>query len=250
MTQNIYDDPMFFANYGRLPRSLAGLDAAPEWPTLRALLPPIAGLDIVDLGCGYGWFCRWARAQGARRVVGIDVSHKMLERARATTTDPRILYLRADLERLALAAGRFDLAYSSLALHYVEDLAGVFASLAAALVAGGRLVFSVEHPIFTAPSHPGWSLARDGGKTWPIDNYLSEGLRRTDWLAEGVIKYHRTVATYVNLLIEQGFVLSRIVEWGPTDAQVAATPSLADERERPPFLIVAAGNDQRLIAAP
>ena len=41
MTQNIYDDPQFFEGYGRLPRSVAGLDGAPEWPALRALLPDL-----------------------------------------------------------------------------------------------------------------------------------------------------------------------------------------------------------------
>ena len=82
MTQNIYDDPGFFDEYARLERSVHGLDGAPEWPALRALLPDLRGLRVLDLGCGYGWFCRWARESGAARVVGIDVSERMLQRAR------------------------------------------------------------------------------------------------------------------------------------------------------------------------
>ena len=39
MTQNIYDNPEFFEGYGRLPRSVEGLEGAPEWPALRVLLP-------------------------------------------------------------------------------------------------------------------------------------------------------------------------------------------------------------------
>ena len=74
MTQNIYDDPKFFEGYSRLPRSVAGLDGAPEWPALRALIPALQGCSVVDLGCGYGWFCRWAREAGAARVLGLDVS--------------------------------------------------------------------------------------------------------------------------------------------------------------------------------
>jgi 2-polyprenyl-3-methyl-5-hydroxy-6-metoxy-1,4-benzoquinol methylase len=58
MTQNIYDDPGFFQGYSQMARSIDGLDAAPEWPALRAMLPPMQGLKVVDLGCGYGWFCR------------------------------------------------------------------------------------------------------------------------------------------------------------------------------------------------
>ncbi|HXA96624.1 MAG TPA: SAM-dependent methyltransferase, partial [Candidatus Dormibacteraeota bacterium] len=70
--------------------------------------------------------------------------------------------------------------------------------------------------------------------------YLDEGSRVTDWLAEGVIKQHRTLATYVNTLLRLGFVLTHVEEWGPTDEQIASQPSLADERQRPPFLLVAA----------
>ncbi len=77
MAQNIYDDPEFFAGYSRLPRSLDGLDGAPEWPALRAMLPPLRGRRVLDLGCGFGWFSRWARQQGAAQVMGLDVSEKL-----------------------------------------------------------------------------------------------------------------------------------------------------------------------------
>jgi SAM-dependent methyltransferase len=240
MTQNIYDDPDFFAGYSRLGRSVEGLDGAAEWPALRALLPEMQGLRVVDLGCGFGWFCRWARAEGAARVLGMDVSEKMLARARAATSDAAIGYLRADLERLSLARSSFDLAYSSLSLHYVANLAELLATVHGALVAGGTLVFSVEHPIFTAPTRPQWSVGADGRKTWPLDAYLVEGPRTTDWLKQGVLKQHRTLAAYLNLLIGRGFTIVAVEEWGPTDAQIMARPSLADERERPPFLLLAA----------
>jgi SAM-dependent methyltransferase len=240
MTQNIYDNSEFFEGYSRLGRSVEGLDGAAEWPALKALLPGLRDLRVVDLGCGFGWFCRWARQQGAAAVLGIDVSQKMLARARAATTDAAITYLEADLEGAELPQAAFDLAYSSLALHYVEDLGGLLAKVHRALAPNGRLIFSVEHPIFTAPTQPGWSLGVDGRKIWPVDSYLCQGPRRTDWLAKGVIKQHRTLATYLNLLLRLGFGLSHIEEWGPTDEQIAARPALADERQRPMFLLVAA----------
>ena len=77
-------------------------------------------------------------------------------------------------------------------------------------------------------------------KTWPVDGYLVEGPRTTDWLAKGVIKQHRTIGTYLGLLLRLGFTLTHVEEWGPTDAQIAVRPALAVERERPPFLLVAA----------
>lgn len=240
MTQNIYDDPEFFAGYSRLPRSVAGLDGAPEWPSLRALLPDMRGLNVLDLGCGFGWFCRWARQQGAAHAHGIDMSENMLARAMAAGDDPAITYAKVDLETVNLPAGTFDLVYSSLALHYIGNLDRLMAKAHAALVPGGRLVFSVEHPLFTAPAKPGWSTDAAGRRTWPVDNYLAEGPRTTDWLVKGVIKQHRTLATYINMLVGIGFGLTHIEEWGPTPAQIASQPDLADERRRPPFLFVAA----------
>jgi SAM-dependent methyltransferase len=240
MTQSIYDDPVFFAGYSRLGRSIEGLDGAAEWPALRALLPDMRGLRVVDLGCGFGWFCRWARDNGAASVLGIDVSPRMLARAMAAKSDTAIAYVQADMERLCLARASCDLAYSSLALHYVVNLTELLAMVHDALVPGGRFVFSVEHPIFTAPTRPQWSAGADGRRSWPLDSYLVEGPRVTDWLGSSVLKQHRTLGGYLNPLIAVGFAILHVEDWGPTEAQIAARPSLAEERDRPMFLLVAA----------
>ena len=240
MSQNIYDDPTFFAGYSRLDRSVHGLAGAAEWPALRALLPDLRGSRVVDLGCGFGWFCRWAREQGAAQVLGIDISEQMLARARAESADDAITYARADLESLDLPAESFDLVYSSLVLHYLKDPAALLASVQRALAPGGRLVFSTEHPIYMAPTHPAWTVDADGRSTWSLNQYLVEGQRTTDWLAHGVVKYHRTIGTTLNLLIRLGFAICHVVEWCPTGAQIEARPDLARELERPMFLLVAA----------
>lgn len=76
MKQNKYDDPSFFANYSQMVRSIGGLDAAGEWHAFRALLPRLHDKNVLDLGCDFGWHCRYAREQQARSVVGIDLSEK------------------------------------------------------------------------------------------------------------------------------------------------------------------------------
>ena len=240
MTQNIYDNPEFFENYGRLPRSIEGLAGAPEWPALQALLPELGGRRVVDLGCGFGWFCDWARKQGASHILGIDVSERMLARARVDAADAAITYVRGDLECVALPEASFDVAYSSLAFHYIADLQGLLVRVHAALVPGGSLVFSVEHPIVTGPLRPGWLQDAAGRKTWPLDSYLIEGPRLTDWLTKGVVKQHRTLGTQINLLLDAGFSISHLQEWGPTNEQIGAQPQLAEERQRPMFLLVSA----------
>lgn len=239
MTQNIYDDETFFQGYSQLPRSIHGLDGAPEWDSLRRLLPELRGTRVLDLGCGFGWFCRWAAGQGAASVLGVELSERMLARAHAETRDPAVSYLKSDLEQFSPEAEAFDLAYSSLAFHYLTGLGGLLARVHAALAPGGVLVCSVEHPMMTAPRHQDWSSDASGLPTWPVGAYLDEGPRRTNWLAEGVIKQHRTIGTYLQLLLAAGFVLTHLEEWGPSPGQVNEHPEWARERERPPFLLIA-----------
>ena len=239
MTQNIYDNDAFFAAYSDLQRSRLGLAGAPEWPALRAMLPGLNGKRVLDLGCGFGWFCRFARENGAQAIEGIDVSENMLRRARDLTSDPAISYRRADLEDVQLPTGAFDIAYSSLVFHYVESLHSLLTRIGDALVPGGDLVFSTEHPIYTAPSMP--EFREETGRTvWVVDRYLDEGPRSTNWLADGVIKRHRTIGSLLNMLVSAGFSLRSLEEWGPTQEQIANNPELARDRERPMFLLIAA----------
>lgn len=100
-------------------------------------------------------------------------------------------------------------------------------------------MFSIEHPIFMAPRNPGWIVDAQGQRSWPVDSYQMEGERITNWLAEGVIKQHRTIGTLLNLLIAAGLRIVHVNEWGPTAQQVAELPALVEERERPMMLLVA-----------
>jgi SAM-dependent methyltransferase len=240
MSQNIYDRSDFFAGYSDLQRSRHGLAGAPEWPAIKALLPDFTAKRVVDLGCGFGWFSRWAREHGASHVLGLDLSQNMLARARAETNDDAIVYQRVDLEDLELPAASFDFAYSSLAFHYVVDFARLVRTVHRALVPGSGFVFTIEHPIHMAPALPAWLLDAEGRKTWPVNHYAMEGPRVTDWLAKGVLKQHRTMATTLNTLIASGFTLRHVGEWSPSPGQLAARPDLSEEMERPMLLLIAA----------
>jgi len=240
MSQNIYDNQAFFDGYAQLPRSQFGLEAAPEWASIQAMLPDLSGKRVIDLGCGYGWFCRSAREAGAAEVLGVDLSEKMLARARELTDDNGISYQRGDLEQLALPSQATDLVYSQLALHYLPGLAPVFATIYQALQPGGWFVFTTEHPIYTCPVRQGWLTADEGQRSWGVNNYQNEGKRVSNWLADGVVKYHRTLGTTLNALMASGFAIRHVNEWGPTAEQIKANPALAEEVERPMMVLVSA----------
>jgi 2-polyprenyl-3-methyl-5-hydroxy-6-metoxy-1,4-benzoquinol methylase len=240
--QNVYDDPAFFAGYAALRESDSGLNAMLEQPAFARLLPAsLAGLRILDLGCGFGDFARAARAQGAASVLAVDVSAKMLAEAGRRTADPAIRYEQASIEAVAMGEGGFDLIVSSLALHYVADYPAAVRRIATALAPGGRFAFSVEHPMCTALGGSQWQRDAEGRRLhWRVDRYGEEGPRQTHWFVDGVIKHHRTIETYVGVLIAAGLVLARLDEPGPVPEALAARPALEQERRRPPFLLIAA----------
>jgi len=240
--QNIYDDPDFFAGYAKLPRSERGLGIVYEWAAFQRLLPAsLRDLRMLDLGCGLGHFAREARARGAARVTAVDLSERMLDAARRRTHDTGIDYIRAPLENFTAAAGEFDLVVSTLALHYIADYAGLVRRVAGWLAPGGRFAFSVEHPIFTAHGSSDWHRDAEGAALhWPVDRYRDEGERRTHWFVDGVVKYHRTVETYVNGLLDAGLRLVRLEEPEADEALLAEKPEWRQENRRPPFLLLAA----------
>jgi SAM-dependent methyltransferase len=244
--QNKYDDPAFFEAYGQLLRSRAGLAGAGEWHAFRALLPDLRGRRVLDLGCGFGWHCRYARKQGARAITGVDLSERMLARAREMTIGSGILYVQCAIEDIQFDPGSFDIVLSSLAFHYVERFDLLAARVHRWLAEEGKFIFSVEHPIFTA-SQAGqdWWRSPEGQILhWPVDAYQAEGVRSTNWLADNVVKYHRTVATYVNSLLDAGFRLDRLLEPEPDPGLLRDRPDWQDETRRPMFLILAASKDQ------
>src|SRR5918911_1466905 len=163
MPQNIYDDPEFFSGYARLPRFGTGWSEAFEHADFMALLPEVRGSRVLDLGCGAGQLSRYLAEAGAAEVIGVDVSERMLDLARSEAHHPHVSYRQAPIEDLSFPADRFELVVSSLALHYLEDYRGLVRRIATWLAPGGLLVYSVEHPIYTAGyAAVGWAVGDDG----------------------------------------------------------------------------------------
>ncbi|GAB2556524.1 class I SAM-dependent methyltransferase [Gracilibacillus alcaliphilus] len=241
MKQNKYDNEEFFVAYQEMPRSVKGLEAAGEWHMVKEMLPELKDKAVLDLGCGFGWHCRYAREKQAKSVIGVDISEKMIIKAQAMTDDPEIFYIKAPVEDVDFEDGQFDVVFSSLAFHYIKDFAAICQKAAAFLKPGGAFVFSVEHPIFTARAEQDWYYDQDGNMLhWPLDHYQTEGLRETSFLADNVQKYHRTVASYINEVIQAGFTIQEVQESVPSAEMLEQIPEMRDELRRPMFLMIAA----------
>jgi SAM-dependent methyltransferase len=241
MKQNKYDDDTFFNKYSNMDRSKNGLEGAGEWHELKNMLPDFKDKRVLDLGCGFGWHCRYAVENGARSVIGIDISQKMLSEAKSKTKCGNIEYICMPIEDIDFPEESFDVVISSLALHYIKSFEDVLDRVYKCLSRGGDFIFSVEHPILTAQGPQDWYYDDKGNILhWPVDHYFTEGIRNAKFLGEEVIKYHRTLTTYLNSLIKIGFEITGVVEPKPAENMLNTVPGMRDELRRPMMLLVSA----------
>lgn len=240
MKENIYDNERFFEAYSRFPRSVEGLSAAGEWHELKRLMPSFKNKRVLDIGCGFGWHCIYAAENGASYVLGTDISQKMLKVAKEKTSSKNVEYKRLAMEDIDFPKDSFNIVISSLAFHYTPDFFNICKRINKCLTQGGDFIFSVEHPIFTAYGNQNWIRDEKGSILhWPVDNYFSEGKRKAIFLREEVVKFHKTLTTYLNTLIKTGFTITEIVEPEP-DKSLLNIPGMSDELRRPMMLLVSA----------
>lgn len=240
--QNIYDNETFFEGYKKLRDNEINANNLFEKPALFSLLPELKGKKVIDLGCGFGEHCMQYVRDGAARVVGVDISQKMLEVARAENSHPNITYLNLPMENISEIGETFDVAVSSLALHYVEDFDGLVRNVYEMLTEGGVFVFSQENPLNTCFSG-GDRRTRDetGQKLYAhLSDYSVEGERESVWFVDNVKKYHRTFSKIVNTLIEAGFTIEKMIEPVPDQKMLETYPEYGDLLHKPDFLLVKA----------
>lgn len=240
--QNIYDNEVFFREYRKLRENEANANNLFETPALISLLGDLSGRSILDLGCGCGDHCAEFIRRGASRVVGVDISEKMLAAAKEENGHPRIEYLNIPMERIGELGGTFDLVTSSLAIHYVEDFRGLAEDVFALLRKGGLFVFSQENPINTCFSGGSrWTKDQHGNKLHAnLSDYSTDGERLSTWFVDGVKRYHRTFSSIVNTLAGAGFVIEKMLEPVPDRDMLEQYPQHRDLLHKPDFLLVRA----------
>lgn len=238
--QNIYDNEIFFQGYKRIRDNEVNANNLFEIPALFSMMPELRGKRVLDLGCGFGEHCRRFVECGAEKVVGVDISEKMLEVAKIENSDKKITYLNMPMEEISQLSDRFDVVISSLAFHYVEDFDGVIRNVYEMLDENGVFIFSQENPLCTC--HSGgdrWTRDKNGNKLYlNLADYGIEGERESVWFVDNVKKYHRTFSAIVNALIETGFIIEKMIEPLPTAELLEKYPDYKDLLHKPDFLLI------------
>jgi SAM-dependent methyltransferase len=178
------------------------------------LLPTsLRGTRVLDVACGHGRASRGLARLGAA-VVGVDLSADLVAMARDREDVDRlgIVYHAADIAQPEKwwDGGLFGGAVCEMAMMDIEDLTGTIRAVADTVRRDGWFVMSIVHPCF-----PG----NDAGlSSWPPDaNYFDEGRwtsahHNPRGVRIRVGSSHRTISTYLNTLIDAGFVIERLVE--------------------------------------
>ena len=147
MSENDYD--AFAADYDADNENNAW-NAYYERPATLSLAGDVAGLRVLDAGCGGGAHAAALIARGAT-VTGIDRSAGLLEIARRRLEGGARLLLADLSEPLPFCDGAFDLVVASLVMHYLEDWSLPLLEFNRVLAKGGRLVLSTHHPFMDHP---------------------------------------------------------------------------------------------------
>lgn len=244
--QNIYDNKKFFDDYVSMRNGKINANDLIERPMFKSLLPKLNGKKILDLGCGFGDLCSYMVSNGATKVVGLDISKRMIELANQKNSNKVIQYIVKPMEKLSDIKEQFDIVTSSLAFHYVENFDKLISDIAKLLKPNGRLIFSEEHPLATCFVPPennpklDHKIDFDGKRYYLISDYNNMGKRILKWNVDGVIKYHRNFSEIANTLIKNGFEIERVEESRANESVIEKEPKFAYQNDRPYFIFFVA----------
>jgi SAM-dependent methyltransferase len=233
-----YDDYELFERYQQHRAWPLNPNIVMEGPALFDELGPVSGLRVLDLGCGDAEIGRELLNAGAARYRGIDGSTRMVQAAQLILKDTTGEAVLCDIEDLAEPAESFDLVISRMALHYVADLGGVLRACRVCLAPGGRLLFTVVHPVIT--SHDARENSTEARQNWVVDDYFNTGPRDQQWLGTRTVWHHRTVEDYVTELCNAGFALTNLRECAPRRERFDDDAEF-ERRRRIPLVLLLAG---------
>jgi len=231
---DFYDDAVTARYLVHRHAGAASPNVVMEEPAVLAHLGDLTDLRVVDLGCGDGTFAEVVLARGARMYLGIDGSAAMIDTARKLAPHPLARFELGTIEDFRPGPETADLVTSRMALHYLRDLSATIRSIRQALVPGGRMLFTVVHPVIT--SHDNQVPGRR--TNWTVDDYFETGERHRSWFGAEVTWHHRTVEQYLSAVLEAGFTLEAVSECEPDRRRFSNAPDELARRRRVPLVLL------------
>ena len=237
--ENVYDNPSFFEQYQDLRSQEINANNLIEIPIMKSMLPPLKDKTILDLGCGTGNIDKYFLENGAKSVLGIDVSQNMIHQAKQNVTLPNAEFKLLKMEDISTINQKFDIVYSSLAFHYVEDMNKLLTDIYSLLNDGGIVVYSQESPLVTAPiyesKNPQKKIEINGKTYFLLSDFGNESVRNNYWNGVPVTKYHRTYATLVTLFIKNKFSIIEIKDSFASEETIRISPKYKNQKDKPYF---------------
>ncbi|MCH4191204.1 MAG: methyltransferase domain-containing protein [Butyrivibrio sp.] len=238
--QNIYDNDTFFTDFKKIRRNRVNFNDLLETPVLMKMLPDLKGRSVLDIGCGMGQHAMQYATLGAERVLGIDISTKMLAYARENNSAECITYRNMAMEDLDQIEDRFDVVTSSLVFDYIEDFEDLMKKIHRLMNDDAVLVFSTSHPMATAYNgkYPRFTRNKSGERLYAnICDYADEGRREIYWMVNGYELYHRTLSSMINGMISAGFRIEECHESAASPELLKEEPAMfGGTRHRPDFI--------------
>lgn len=242
MSQNINDNEHFYKGYTKIRNNKLSYNEMIEMPVMKEELPDINGKMVLDIGCGMGKFIKYMLELNPKQIVGLDISNNMISYAKEHVNDEIVSFVVSDILSYETDI-KFDVIVSSLAFHYTEDYEALVLKLFGMLNSDGVLLFSTEHPLTTATKQQeNWSHIESRFNHYKLDHYFEESSRPIEWLDTEVIRYHRTIGTMMNTIIDNGFIIERVIDTGNTEMSLKLwdAEDIMKVNHRPPFLVIKA----------
>jgi ubiquinone/menaquinone biosynthesis C-methylase UbiE len=226
-------DPLWQA-FGRIRVEEGNLNDHLDLPQVLQLVPPGEGRWALDLGCGLGQASFRLAEKLGYLVVAVDFDSELLAHAKNIYCGDRITWVHSTFNDLKLKPEYFSWIVSCLSFHFVEDMSTLLRNCASWLVLGGKLIFSVRHPIRT--SNPAGQVSVDSKVGWTVMDYFAQSQREFSWLGQRCFNFHRPLSAYFQMLSECGLRVDAIVE--PYIREASSHPSAAESNSVPFFLLI------------
>jgi len=203
-----------------------------ERPYMLSRIHSLDSKNVLDLGCGSGFYTKHALDMGAR-VTAIDASKVMIDRLASLFDSPKLRLVCADITKPLsfLESESFDCIICSLVLHYIEDWRPLLSELYRVMRKSGELIISTHHPfadyLFL-------------NKSSYFENKLIEDTwGRSSDRSFKVHYYTRSLTDVLRPMIESQFSIESIEEPLPTEKIKQASPKTYERlSEKPGFLFI------------